>query len=322
MGFIRGMKKRLVILFFVSSLLVGVIFINFSHETEIPPGVIKEAQPEVNLIEETEVEVKPSMSLNTSKPRQADLVVIKVESVIQPRALFGGKAISFFAVSPDNWLGFLGIDAKASPGSSTLLVDLGEGEGFNEEVVVVKQSWPVTELALNEELEAQGYTPQNIATGIQENENVVVREAVSSYRSEPYFKEKFMDPVPGRVIVGTFGNIRESGGAGIQHLGTDLDAKKGDPVFSINDGRVVLVKEDFLNYGKTVVIDHGLGIFSLYLHLSEIKVTSRQNLKKGEVIGLVGNTGYSLEPHLHFSVKVQGASVDPLGFIDAVNASL
>ena len=69
MGFIRGMKKRLVILFFVSSLLVGVIFINFSHETEIPPGVIKEAQPEVNLIEETEVEVKPSMSLNTSKPR-------------------------------------------------------------------------------------------------------------------------------------------------------------------------------------------------------------------------------------------------------------
>jgi len=71
-----------------------------------------------------------------------------------------------------------------------------------------------------------------------------------------------------------------------------------------------------------VVIDHGLGIYSLYLHLSEINVSVGQLVERGKVIGLVGSTGYSLEPHLHFSLKVNGASVEPLGFIDTVNASL
>jgi murein DD-endopeptidase MepM/ murein hydrolase activator NlpD len=169
-------------------------------------------------------------------------------------------------------------------------------------------------------LAEQGYTPQKIATSVAD-ENKAVGEAISSYRASPDFNGKFIDPLRKRVIVGAFGNIRKSNGTQLQHLGVDLDAKAGTEIYTINDGVVVLAQAGFPSYGTTVVVDHGLGIFSLYLHLSEIKTTLGAGVKRGDVIGLVGNTGYSLEPHLHLSMKIKGASVDPLKFIDAFNNS-
>jgi murein DD-endopeptidase MepM/ murein hydrolase activator NlpD len=117
--------------------------------------------------------------------------------------------------------------------------------------------------------------------------------------------------------VGAFGNIRKSGDVSLQHLGVDLDANTGTPVYAINDGKVTGVLEGLINYGNTVIIDHGLGIFSLYLHLDEFKVSLGQTVKKDDVIGLSGNTGYSIAPHLHFSIKLNGASVDPVKFINS-----
>ncbi|TSD01862.1 MAG: peptidase M23, partial [Parcubacteria group bacterium Athens0714_26] len=75
-------------------------------------------------------------------------------------------------------------------------------------------------------------------------------------------------------------------------------------------------------YGKTLIIDHGLGIFSLYLHLDEFKVLNGKGVKRGELVGLSGNTGYSISPHLHFSIKANGASVDPLKFIETTKKEL
>jgi murein DD-endopeptidase MepM/ murein hydrolase activator NlpD len=69
-------------------------------------------------------------------------------------------------------------------------------------------------------------------------------------------------------------------------------------------------------YGKTLIIDHGLGIFSLYLHLNQFKVLQEEQVKRGDTIALSGSTGYSITPHLHFSIKVKGVSVDPLRFIE------
>ncbi|MBU2082131.1 M23 family metallopeptidase [Patescibacteria group bacterium] len=132
------------------------------------------------------------------------------------------------------------------------------------------------------------------------------------------FSKSFAEPLNKWIDVGNFGNLRQSPNGSIIHLGVDLDANLGDPVFSINDGVVQFVDE-LPNYGKTIIIDHGLGIFSGYLHLSEIKTVVSSKVKKGEIIGLVGSTGYSLAPHLHFTVKINGASVDPRKFLDTVN---
>ena len=82
------------------------------------------------------------------------------------------------------------------------------------------------------------------------------------------------------------------------------------------DGKVVLTA-DLPNYGKTVIIDHGLDIFSLYLHLDEFKVVEGQIVKKNQILGLSGDTGYSTAPHLHFSIRVGTSRVDPLVFIEA-----
>ena len=116
-------------------------------------------------------------------------------------------------------------------------------------------------------------------------------------------------------VVGDFGNIRKSESSSIQHLGVDLKADTGTPVYAVNDG-VVRFSEDLNTYGKTLIIDHGLGIFSLYLHLNEFKVFSEQRIEQDDIMGFSGNTGYSIAPHLHFSIKVNGANIDPLKFID------
>jgi murein DD-endopeptidase MepM/ murein hydrolase activator NlpD len=105
----------------------------------------------------------------------------------------------------------------------------------------------------------------------------------------------------------------------MQHFGVDLAAKKDTEVFAINDGRVVLA-ENLSNYGKTIIIDHGLGIFSLYLHLDNFDVSVDQLVKNGQKIGLSGDTGASTGPHLHFSIRNSGSRVDPLLFIQTASS--
>ena len=99
------------------------------------------------------------------------------------------------------------------------------------------------------------------------------------------------------------------------HLGLDLASTARAPVPASNHGRVVLA-ENLGIYGKTVVLDHGLGVFSLYAHLSEILVSPGDALSKGEVLGRTGTTGLAGGDHLHFSMLVQGHFVDPLEWLD------
>jgi len=122
-------------------------------------------------------------------------------------------------------------------------------------------------------------------------------------------------------IVGGYGNIRKQGEVALSHLGVDLEVPTGTPVYAVNDGVVRYTKES-TNYGRAILIDHGLGIYSAYLHLDEFHAAEGQQVKRGEIIGLSGNTGYSLDPHVHFSIRTRQGSVDPLRFIDAVNKAI
>jgi murein DD-endopeptidase MepM/ murein hydrolase activator NlpD len=94
------------------------------------------------------------------------------------------------------------------------------------------------------------------------------------------------------------------------HRGMDFRGKKGTPVRAINNGSVVLAKELFYG-GKTLIIDHGMGLFSVYMHLSRIDVKEGARVEKGQVVGLVGMSGRATGPHLHLSVKLNGDSVNP-----------
>lgn len=98
-------------------------------------------------------------------------------------------------------------------------------------------------------------------------------------------------------------------------MGADLEDDLDTLVYVVNEG-VVRLTEEFINKGKTIAIDQGLGIYSLYLHLDEFKVSEGKKVKRGDIIALSGNSGHSTSPHLHSSVKINAQSLDPLRFIE------
>lgn len=101
-----------------------------------------------------------------------------------------------------------------------------------------------------------------------------------------------------------------------RHLGYDLASVSHARVSAANNGRVVYAGKRLI-FGNTVIIDHGLGLMSLYGHLSEISVTEGQTVKKGDIIGRTGNTGFAIGDHLHFAILVHGVPVNPLDWWDA-----
>jgi murein DD-endopeptidase MepM/ murein hydrolase activator NlpD len=98
------------------------------------------------------------------------------------------------------------------------------------------------------------------------------------------------------------------------HTGIDFAASIGTPIYATADGKVISVDVKFSGYGKMVEIDHGFGYRTRYAHMHEFAVRSGQNIKRGDLIGYVGNTGLSTAPHLHYEVLINGSQVDPVHY--------
>jgi murein DD-endopeptidase MepM/ murein hydrolase activator NlpD len=99
------------------------------------------------------------------------------------------------------------------------------------------------------------------------------------------------------------------------HGGSDYAAPRGTPVVAANDGRVALTG-DFFFPGRLVVLDHGVGVYTLYFHLDQVTVGPAARVGRGQPIGTVGATGRATGPHLHFGAHVNGARVDPDVLLD------
>lgn len=122
---------------------------------------------------------------------------------------------------------------------------------------------------------------------------------------------QFTNPCPGAVISSTFG-YRDFDGA--FHKGLDLAAGEGTPTYAAADGTVVIAGWSD-SAGNWVVINHGNGLTTKYMHHSALCVTAGQTVVRGQQIGYVGNTGNSFGAHLHFQVESGGVAVDPLGYL-------
>ena len=99
-----------------------------------------------------------------------------------------------------------------------------------------------------------------------------------------------------------------------KHKGMDFSAPTGTPIYATSDGRVTRVDGRAPGYGKHIRIDHGFGYVTLYAHLSKYNVRRGQEVKRGDVIGFVGNTGRSVAPHLHYEIRKDGVPVNPINF--------
>lgn len=129
-----------------------------------------------------------------------------------------------------------------------------------------------------------------------------------------YFDSSFLKPLNSKITSPygakrIFNNKKSS-----WHNGIDFRAKVGTPIPSTNKGKVILVRHLFFN-GKTVLIDHGMGIVSLYCHLSDYSVKEGDIVDKGDIIGLGGNTGRSSGPHLHWGIRLHGSWINGFSLI-------
>ena len=230
---------------------------------------------------------------------------------------FNNKTLIFFRNGNySDWNALLGIDANLEPGKYKISVN-ASGEEMAKEINVEAKNFPVIKLAPAKELVAKGYTETKILENIKNKDNPTLNQVLEKFTPAAYFNSPFSFPLNTIETSGLeFGQFIKSQNYQLQHFGVDLKASSGTEVRAINDGKIVLAK-NLSNYGNTTVIDHGLGIFSLYLHLDEFMVSADQYVKKGQVIGLSGNTGYSSGPHLHFSIKNNGTRVDPILFVKA-----
>ena len=133
-------------------------------------------------------------------------------------------------------------------------------------------------------------------------------------RNERLWKSVFIRPVAGEISTG-FGLTRIiNGRRRSQHTGVDVRAEEGTSVLASNHGAVVLVDELFFS-GKSVILDHGWGLYSMYFHLSEALVKEGDLVHLGAILGRVGSTGRSTGPHLHWGIRINGARVDPLSLL-------
>src|SRR5688572_18080679 len=223
------------------------------------------------------------------------------------------KKIPAFRVN-DAWTTIVGIDLDAKPGEHNAQVMLvmqdGRVDSREATIRIVEKKYPTTELQVEEKFVQLSAANQARAS----RESKEIDTIFSSITNEMLWRGAFTVPIPGRSGA-NFGHRRVfNGEPRAPHAGADLRASTGTPIRATNAGRVVLAKNLFFT-GNTVILDHGLGIYSLYAHLSRIDAKTGVTVKNGQVVGLAGATGRVTGPHLHWGVRVQGARVDPFTLV-------
>lgn len=149
--------------------------------------------------------------------------------------------------------------------------------------------------------------------------NAVMAELGAIADSDIYWDERFIQPVDGTITT-EFGIKRYTNGASVpsRHAGIDIAAAEGTPVAASNSGRVVYA--DYLQVsGNTVVIEHGMGLKTFYLHMDEINCAKGDMVSRGDIIGKVGMTGFSTGPHLHFQAQVGEMCISPWYLFDGTS---
>ncbi len=253
--------------------------------------------------------------------KQGQVLVVKVkgeEQATEVKGTFLSRTIPFFREfrpgEPAGYIGLLGIDMQDEPGIYELSVEVKQGEqakqlSFN--VQVAKEKFTVEHLKLPKDK----VDLDEKSTARWKAEQQLVREALAENSRLKLWRSNFVEPVTGKRT-GIFGSVRiMNGQARNPHNGEDIGAPLGADVAATNDG-IVRITVDHIFSGKGVFVDHGLGFYTMYFHLSEILVKDGDLVTAGQIIGKVGATGRATGPHLHWGVKLNGARVNPYALLD------
>jgi len=241
-------------------------------------------------------------------------VIFRVTAPLQLAEFQGsflGKEFSFrFSQACHCWYAFAGVSLETKPGTYTLRVK-GTGTGGEETAMsylvrVSAAHYPFSTIKV-----APAFVePPKEAEAVIADADASKKRAFATTDPNPLWSGHFLAPAEAETS-GVFGSARVYNGVKkSQHLGLDFRASTGTPVHATNAGTVILARPLYFE-GNCVMLDHGQGLVSVYMHLSEFKVKEGDKVAAGQLIALSGGTGRSTGPHLHFAVRWRGEYLDP-----------
>ena len=245
-------------------------------------------------------------------------VLFRVTTPKGVRTLLGnwlGHEIAFsFDASRKSWFALAGVSLGTKPGAYPLQLHAetlaaqpaGQTISFEKKFRVQRQRYPRVPLKVPDRYTAP--SPEDLRQIEQDKE--AKTEILKTVSAEREWKGSFASPVNAEIS-GVFGVERVfNGSVQSTHQGLDFRVPSGTSVAAVNSGRVILARPMFFE-GNWVVIDHGQGLLTLYLHLSKFSVKEGDEVSKGQPIGLSGGSGRATGPHLHLAVRWQGVYVNP-----------
>jgi murein DD-endopeptidase MepM/ murein hydrolase activator NlpD len=253
-----------------------------------------------------------------ARPRIGDVAWIMVRGAVEGASLegsVGGRPLQFFPYGGAQ-AALVGFDLETKPGALVWRVAaLAPGQEpvtAEGRVSVQRRDFPVQRLSLPTGM--VDLDPETERRALTEGERL--RSLYQTVTPERFWRGRFTRPVGGTERGSGFGARRIiNGRPRSPHAGLDFSAAAGTPVVAVNDARVALIGEYFFP-GRLVVLDHGLGLYTLYFHLDEIAVQDGDRVTRGQPIGTVGATGRATGPHLHFGVQLGAARIDPVSLLD------
>ncbi len=247
-----------------------------------------------------------------SRVHQGDVFMIKVSGLkgtTEPSAVLEGKQVLFSGCGKGCYVAVGAIDIQSEPGLHRIPLKIGKRK-TTLRLRVLKGKFETIHLTLPEEKVSP--SPEDIERIKREAELLNSLWEVESGR---LWKGSFVLPLPNPLST-PFGTKRIINKETVSiHRGLDMKGREGEEIRASNTGRVVLTEELFFG-GNTVILDHGQGIFTVYMHMSQFNVSPGDLVSKNDVIGYVGASGRSSGPHLHFGVKVNGMNANPVSLVD------
>jgi len=287
--------RKLTFIFFVFFLFSQSCLFSFQNEKWLSPSGIA-----------------VGVSYRTLQP--GEVIALKIEKqqgIEAAKVIFLGKEYRMGKDSQGlKLMAFIGLDISLQPGEYPIKIFLEDKNGlwqmFERKIVISPKQFPLIKLWV----EQKYVTPPPEVRQRIKREAEILKTIYSMFSSQWWSDGAFIMPVSGRITA-QFGERRVyNNQPRSSHSGLDIAASAGTPVRASNSGQVVLAAELYFS-GKTVIINHGLGVFTIYCHFSKIRVKRGQQVRKGETIGEVGATGRVTGPHLHWGVKIFGSRVDP-----------
>jgi biotin carboxyl carrier protein len=247
-------------------------------------------------------------------------VLFQVKPPVRLESLNGtwvGHEVSFsFDAKSKTWFALAGVNLETAPGTYSLELTgetepgkaLSKKSSFSHKFAVARGKYPKIQVKLSVEGKFTEPNPEQ-QKQIEEGQQVK-KDYLNRVTPEREWSGQFTAPADA-AISDVFGTERVfNGKAQSTHFGLDFRVPSGTPVAAMNDGTVLLARPLYFE-GNFVVLDHGQGLLTLYLHLSEFKVKEGDQVKRGQEIGLSGGTGRATGPHLHVAVRWQGTYLDP-----------